>query len=198
MQTTTPPGSRQLVDTPAPGASQLMERFLGKDPGAAEELYRRFAPRIFGIGMAILRNRAQAEDLVQDTFVNLWRRGMAFDPKRGSLDTLVILIARRLAIDVHRRRGTETRILSTLGGRWDPTPPPNPQEEAEGRDFTERAMRIMATLSAPQRRAVELACFGEKTSREIAEQEGIPLGTAKSRIRLGLINLRAALAPATQ
>lgn len=198
MQTAALSASRRPMDARAPSPGQFMERFLRKDPSAAEELYDRFAPRIFGLGTMMLGNRAQAEDLVQDTFVNLWRKGMAFDPARGSLENWVLLIARRLAIDVLRRRSTEARALSSLDGRWDPTPPLDPEHEAEALDLSERARKIIATLSPSQRRAIELAYFGEKSSLEIAEQEGIPVGTAKSRIRLGLLNLRAAMAPADQ
>jgi RNA polymerase sigma-70 factor, ECF subfamily len=110
METTMPLGPRHPETTSDPDLGRLMEAFLRKDSSAAEELYRRFAGRIFGIGMVILRNRAQAEDLVQDTFVNLWRTGMAFDPNRGSLDTWVVLTACRLALDIHHPRSTETRI----------------------------------------------------------------------------------------
>jgi RNA polymerase sigma factor (sigma-70 family) len=110
MEATRLLGSRHPETIWSQDPGRLMEAFLGKDPSAAEELYRRFAGRIFGIGMVILRNRTQAEDLVQDTFVNLWRTGMAFDSKRGSLDSWVVLTACRLALDIHHRRSTETRI----------------------------------------------------------------------------------------
>ena len=72
-----------------------MERYLGKDARAAQELYRRFAPRIYGMGKAMLGNEAQAQELVQDTFVNLWRTAAGFDPARGSLDRWVLLTAFR-------------------------------------------------------------------------------------------------------
>jgi DNA-directed RNA polymerase specialized sigma24 family protein len=111
METTMPLGPRHSETTSDPDLGRLMEAFLRKDFSAAQELYGRFAGRIFGIGMVILRNRSQAEALVQDTFVNLWRKGMAFDPKRGSLDTWVMLIACRLAIEIHHRRGPETRVV---------------------------------------------------------------------------------------
>src|SRR5262245_42928162 len=74
----------------------LMASFLRKEPEAARRLYDRFASRIYGLGMFLLRNRSDAQDLVQDTFVKLWRTGAAFNPERGTLDTWIVLTARSL------------------------------------------------------------------------------------------------------
>src|SRR5262245_13326173 len=87
----------------------LMRDFLRRDPIAAQEMYDRFAPRVYGLGLVMLGNPAQAEDLVQDTFVKVWRSASKYDSSRGSLDTWVLLIARSLAIDLIRRRVLETR-----------------------------------------------------------------------------------------
>jgi RNA polymerase sigma-70 factor (ECF subfamily) len=86
-------GSGQAIASSDPEPASLMERFLGKDPSAARELYRQFAPRIYGLGKAMLGSDAQAEELVQDTFVSLWRKAAGFDPAKGSLDRWVLLIA---------------------------------------------------------------------------------------------------------
>src|SRR6266496_4152772 len=91
----------------------LMRDFLRKEPRAAQEMYERFAPRIFGLGLVMLGNPTQAEDLVQDTFVKVWRSGSSYDSTRGSLDTWVLLIARSLAIDLIRRRVLEIRTLAS-------------------------------------------------------------------------------------
>jgi RNA polymerase sigma-70 factor, ECF subfamily len=171
---------------------EVVRAFARKDSGAAEELYARFAPRIYGLGMVMLGNPAQAEDLVQDTFVKLWRNAAAYDPARGSVDTWVLLIARSLAIDLIRRRVLELRILSKHD-EPDVSPEPGPEDRAETRDLADRARRAMASLSPGQRAALELAYFGGKTSSEVAELEGIPVGTAKTRIRTALIRLREAL-----
>ena len=170
----------------------LMKAFAQKDPGAAEDLYARFAPRVFGLGMAMLGNASQSEDLVQDTFVKVWRKADSYDPTRGSIDTWVLLIARSLAIDLIRRRVLETKVLA---GQEDPeaTTEPGPEERAETSDLAGRARQAMTGLSPGQRAALELAYFGGKTSAEVAELEGIPVGTAKTRIRTALIKLRDAL-----
>jgi RNA polymerase sigma-70 factor, ECF subfamily len=185
---------RSLFVVPArqkPGPD-LIRSFSRRDPAAARELYERFAPRVYGLGIVMLGNAAQAEDLVQDTFVKVWRNAASFDPARGSLDTWVLLIARSLAIDLIRRRVLETRVLSS---HEDPSlqTEPGPEERAETRDLVERARQAMTALSPGQRAALELAYFGGKTSAEVAELEGIPVGTAKTRIRTALFKLREAL-----
>ncbi len=176
---------------PAPGAD-LMRAFARRDPRAADELYARFAPRIYGLGMVMLGNAGHAEDLVQDTFVKVWRNAQAYDPSRGSVDTWVLLIARSLAVDLIRRKVLETRILASQE-----TPEvaaePGPEDQAESRDLADRARQAMHSLSPGQRAALELAYFGGKSSAEVAELEGIPVGTAKTRIRTALMKLREAL-----
>ena len=172
---------------------ELMRAFLRKDPGAAEDLYARFAPRVFGLGMVMLSNPAQAEDLVQDTFVKLWRKADAYQPSRGSLDTWVLLIARSLAIDSIRRRVLEARVVASQEEPMEASAEPGPDEQAEIHDMVDRARRAMSSLSPGQRAALELAYFGGKTSAEVAEMEGIPVGTAKTRIRTALVKLREAL-----
>jgi RNA polymerase sigma-70 factor, ECF subfamily len=169
-----------------------MRAFARRDPSAAQEMYDRFAPRVFGLGLVMLGNPAQAEDLVQDTFVKVWRSVASYDAARGSLDTWVLLIARSLAIDLIRRRVLETRTLAT---QEDPESvvQPGPEGQVEARDLVERARAAMGSLTAGQRAALELAYFQGKTSAEVAELEGIPVGTAKTRIRSALAKLREAL-----
>ncbi len=173
--------------------ADVVRSFAHRDPKAAEELYRRFAPRVFGLGLVMLGNGSQAEDLVQDTFVKVWRNADSYEGSRGSLDTWVLLIARSLAIDLLRRRVLEARILEGRAHQRESSDEPGPDEQVETLDLTERARRAMATLSPPQRAALELAYFGGKTSTEVAELEGIPIGTAKTRIRTALVRLREAL-----
>jgi RNA polymerase sigma-70 factor, ECF subfamily len=185
--------SLSLVREARRSDAELVRAFARKDPWAAEELYSRFAPRIFGLGIVMLGSPSYAEDLVQDTFVKVWRKLDSYEASRGSLDTWVLLIARSLAIDSIRRRVLETRILTSQGEAGEASSEPGPEDRAETRDLAERARRAMGSLSAGQRAALELAYFGGKTSAEVAEVEGIPIGTAKTRIRSALIKLRDAL-----
>jgi RNA polymerase sigma-70 factor, ECF subfamily len=179
-------------ESKASSGAELMRAFARRDPRAADELYARFAPRIYGLGMVMLGNPAQAEDLVQDTFVKVWRNAQTYDQSRGSVDTWVLLIARSLAVDLIRRKVLETRILASQEAT-EASDEPGPEDHAESRDLADRARRAMQALSPGQRAALELAYFGGKSSTEVAEVEGIPVGTAKTRIRTALMKLREAL-----
>jgi RNA polymerase sigma-70 factor (ECF subfamily) len=171
----------------------LMRAFSEREPAAAGELYDRFASRVYGLGIVMLGGDAAAQDLVQDTFVKLWRSAARYDPARGKLETWVLLVARSLAIDSLRRRVLESRVLERSAPPREASDEPGPDQVAETADLTERARRAMAALTDGQRAALELAYFGGKTSAEVAELEGIPLGTAKTRIRTALLKLREAL-----
>ena len=138
---------------------------------------------------------AHLESAADDVSVKavLLRSADRYDPARGSLDTWVLLIARSLALDTLRRRVLEARTLEASRPLDDADPEPGPDRVAETRDLVERARAAMTGLTDGQRAALELAYFGGKTSAEVAEMEGIPLGTAKTRIRSGLLRLREAL-----
>jgi RNA polymerase sigma-70 factor, ECF subfamily len=176
------------------GDASLMASLLRKEPIAAYELYARYAPRIYGLGLVLLKNRADAEDLVQDTFLKVWRTGSAFDPQRGSLDVWVLLTARSLAIDLLRRRTLETRKLSAQPSVSNVSEEPGPEWLAEQRDLIQRVGNAMDKLPPRQRSTVALAYLGQRSSAEVAELQGIPPGTVKSRIRAGIATLRGTLA----
>ncbi len=174
--------------------SALMRAFVARDASAANTLYGRFASRIYGLGIVMLGSDAAAQDLVQDTFVKIWRKAATYDVTRGKLETWILLMARSLAIDALRRRVVEARSLEAAGRPREADPAAGPEELAETHDLTGRARRAMARLSGEQRSALELAYFGGRTSAEVAEMEGIPVGTAKTRIRAALMRLREAMA----
>jgi RNA polymerase sigma-70 factor (ECF subfamily) len=170
-----------------------MTAFLRKEPAAAGSLYDRYASRIYGLGLVLLRNKTDAEDLVQDTFLKALRKGSAYDPQRGSLDTWMLLVARSLAIDLIRRRTLETGILTSEAGQSDSSDEPGPEQYAVHRDLMDHARAAMDRLPPRQRSAVRLAYLGQRSSTEVAELEGVPRGTVKSRIRQGIISLREAM-----
>jgi RNA polymerase sigma-70 factor, ECF subfamily len=143
----------------------------------------------------MLGSDAAAQDLVQDTFVKLWRSAERYDRSRGKLETWVLLMARSLAIDAIRRRVIEARTLEHVDRPREADEGPGPDEQAVTHDLTDRAQRAMATLPPEQRAALELAYLGGKTSAEISDLEGIPVGTAKTRIRAALLRLREQMTP---
>ena len=172
----------------------LMADFAARRERAAGVLYERFASRIYGLGVVMLGNHPAAQDLVQDTFVKLWRTADRYDPQRGRLETWVLLTARSLAIDALRRRVLESRSLQSVGVQPEDDPEPLPDEQAAVADLSARARRAMGVLPPEQRSALELAYFGGRTTAEVAALEGIPQGTVKSRIRAALLRLRAEMA----
>jgi RNA polymerase sigma-70 factor (ECF subfamily) len=174
--------------------TELMREFASRDPPAAHALYERYASRVYGLGVVMLGDHAAAEDLVQDTFVKLWRAASRFDGSRGRLDTYVLMVARSLAIDGLRRRVVESRSLERTGASTEADQGPGPDEIAATGDLVARARGAMVQLSDEQRAALELAYFGGRTMAEVAEIEGIPLGTAKTRIRAALLRLRDVMA----
>src|SRR3990170_3998579 len=130
-----------------PDADQrLMRSFAARDPGAADALYRRFAGRVYGLGLVMLGRDAAAQDLVQDTFVKLWRSAERYDRSRGKLETWVLLMARSLAIDAIRRRVLEVRTLEHLDRPLEADEGPGPDDQAVTLDLAERARRAMAAL----------------------------------------------------
>jgi RNA polymerase sigma-70 factor, ECF subfamily len=190
-----PPSTLELVRTDEPGSDRaLMADFAARQERAADVLYGRFASRIYGLGVVMLGNDQAAQDLVQDTFVKLWRNAERYDPQRGRLETWVLLTARSLAIDALRRRVIESRSLQIAGVQPEDDPEPLPDEQAAVADLSARARRAMDVLSPQQRSALELAYFGGRTTAEVAALEGIPQGTVKTRIRAALLRLRAEMA----
>jgi RNA polymerase sigma-70 factor, ECF subfamily len=179
--------------TPRETDARLMAALLRKEPAAAEALHARYASRIYGLGLVLLKNKADAEDLVQDTFLKVLRTGSAFDSRRGSLDVWILLNARGLAIDLLRRRTLEARKLSPQHIHTEASEP-SPEWYAEHRDLIRRARDAMRRLPPGQRSAVELTYLGQRSSREVAELQGIPRGTVKSRMGAGIAALRRSFA----
>jgi RNA polymerase sigma-70 factor, ECF subfamily len=174
------------------GDAGLMAAFLQTDPDAASRLYDRFASRIYGLGLFFFRNGTDAEDLVQETFLRIWRTGSAFDPVRGSLDTWILLSARSLAIDLLRRRTAEARKLSSQPRVSEASDEAGPERHAEVGDLFRRASEAMAHLPQRQRSVLELTYLGQRSTGEAAELLGIPRGTVKSRASAGIAVLRKA------
>jgi RNA polymerase sigma factor (sigma-70 family) len=172
----------------------LLSGLAAGDPDAATAFTRRFQSRVYGLVLTIVRDEGVAEDVAQETFVRAWKHAHTYDPRRGRLATWLLTIARNLAIDVVRVRSAEpldpdlvaTKLqrAGVAGGPADQGFPP---------DERERVRRAMADLPREQRRALFLAAYAGRTAQEVGEIEGIPLGTAKTRIRTAMLRLRDSL-----
>lgn len=163
------------------------------DASAAATFVRRFQGAVFGLAVSITRDPSLAEDVSQEVFVRAWRAAGTYETRRSSVLTWLLAITRNAAIDAVRARRsapTEGEILERLVQNARVSEP-DPQESMLNRLETERAIRLLHSVSPGQARAVVLSVLGGCTAAEIAERESIPLGTAKTRIRDGLRRLRA-------
>lgn len=165
------------------------------DGDAVLALVRRFQRLVFGCAMAIVGDQGRAEDVAQEAFVRAWRHAGAYDPRKGSLSTWLLAITRNLAIDALRvEKVRPADLLDTVDLRL-VDPSLGPAELAGQSSEVDRAVTALRALPEEQRRAVVLASVYGRTAVEISELEEIPLGTAKTRVRTGLLRLRRALAP---
>jgi RNA polymerase sigma-70 factor (ECF subfamily) len=171
----------------------VLERIAGGQLNALEELYDRYRTMAYSIAFRITNDSALAEEVVQDAFVGAWRDAARYVEGRTTVKTWLLAIVHHRAIDAVRRR----RPSAQLPDREAAPPPsltlPDVWPEVAGRMLRLEILAALRTLSDVQREAIELAYFGGLTQQEIAKKTGTPVGTVKSRIRLGLVAMRRAL-----
>ena len=168
---------------------RLVARIRAGDQHALSELYDRYSSVVYGVALRILQDTGAAEDLLQDIFLQVWRKPDAFDSSRGTLGAWLAVIARHRSIDRLRQRRPETDIEDcVLAGGTDLG------DETERSLVIEKVRVVIGEMAPGQREAMEMAFFQGLTHTEIAEQTGEPLGTVKTRIRSGLQLLRARFA----
>ena len=183
--------------TTAPSANSELGELLKAcslgEEAAFARLYDATAARLFGLVLRIVRDRAQAEEVTQDAYLDIWRNSSRFDPGRGSALSWLMTIGHRKAVDRVRSAEATRRRDTAYQVRDQPAPFDQTVEEAHQNLNAQRVRKALDTLTETQRGAVELAYFGGYTHREVAAMLGLPLGTAKTRIRDGLIRLRDTL-----
>ena len=167
-------------------------RLVARDHAALTELYDQFGSYVYGLAARVIGDRRAAEDVTQEVFLSLWERPEAFDPERGRLRTFVGTLAHRRAIDLVRRE--EARRRRGARDAAAKLAIPDVDELAIAIVTAEHVRAEVEQLPAEQRRAIELAYFGGRTYRQVADELGIPEGTAKSRMRLGLRRIADSLA----
>ena len=176
--------------------AELLQRITERDAGAFEAIYRRYAPAAYGLALRVLRQPTLAEEVVHDAFMAVWTAPDAYDASRGTFRMFLFSLVHHRAVDAVRReerlRAREQRA----------NPPPVPDEDVmdtvvEEFELADRRKRVRAALEglpADQRRLLELMYFRGWTQSRIAIEEGIPLGTVKSRVFGAMRKLREALA----
>ena len=174
---------------------RLFRRMANGDTAALTELYGLYANPLYSYAFKMLTDQEEAEEVLQDTFVRLWKKAAKFRPEASKPFTFSVMIVRGLCMDRLRKRNTRSKIsIVGMTGVEDLAAPGNRGiERLYFSELTRKVRKAMQHLNEEERRCLELAIFGDATHPEISEQLGQPLGTVKSRIRRGLIKLRELL-----
>jgi RNA polymerase sigma factor (sigma-70 family) len=162
------------------------------DPERSAAFVRRFQARIYGLAMTIIGDAGLAEEIAQESLLRAWRHADAYDPSRGRVLTWLLTITRNVALDALRMRQHLPMDPITISGLLTDEAQ-DPEERGLVAHESRRIQAILTGLPEEQRRALLLAAFYGRTAREIGDIEGIPLGTAKTRIRSAMLKLREAL-----
>lgn len=172
---------------------RLIERVARGDERALRSLYDAHAARVLATARRLLGNTAEAEEVVQETFVDLWNRAASFDAERGSPATWILTIGRNRAIDRLRTRAAVQRAVESAAPGTDREPATTPEGALVDAHDQARVRRALSSLSPDQRAVVELAYFDGLSQSEIAARTGHPLGTIKGRARAALQKLAESL-----
>jgi len=182
----------QIVRCVEPDLERCIARVADGDHAAFATLYDQLSPTIYGVIRRVVRDPAQAEEVTQEAFVEVWRQAARYDGTRASVRTWAVTIAHRRAVDrvrseqAHRDRHTRTAANAVPS-------PDGPDDVVVEREDRRRAIKAMDELSGPQREALELAFYDGLTHVQIAAQLDVALGTVKTRIRDGLLRLRSVM-----
>jgi RNA polymerase sigma-70 factor (ECF subfamily) len=172
---------------------ELLGRSARGDAAAFASLYDATAPRVHGLVLRVVRDPAQAEEVTQEVFLEVWRSAARFDRDKGSAVSWLLTMAHRRAVDRVRSAEAASRNETTYHHR---NPALDHDETAEAAEASLEARRVrdaLEALTAVQREVLELAYFGGYTHTEVAQMLDLPVGTAKTRIRDGLIRMRDAM-----
>jgi RNA polymerase sigma-70 factor (ECF subfamily) len=171
------------------GDVALVARIRSGDEGAMAQLYDRYSSIVYAVALRVLGDTAAAEDVVQDVFLQLWRKPAQFDSSRGQMGAWISVIARHRAIDQLRKRVPDLDVEDVVVSVT-----PDLDDAAERSRAMQKVRGVLYAMPASQRSALEMAYFEGLSHSEIAGRTGEPLGTVKTRIRAGLLLLRKALA----
>jgi RNA polymerase sigma-70 factor (ECF subfamily) len=168
-----------------------------RDTAEFERVYDHYSSRVYASALRVLRDPARAEDVTQDVFLRLWSDPDRFDPSRGGLASYLQLMAHSRALDIWRSDQAAARAVERAGvsASREPTEVEGPDKLTERRAQRAAVIGAMRRLPPTQREAIALRYFGELTLAELARRLGVPFGTAKGRVRLGLQKLGAEFEP---
>jgi RNA polymerase sigma-70 factor, ECF subfamily len=183
--------AQQMLD------QEMIARIGRRDQGAFSALYDRLSGPLYSLAMKMLGDPAEAQDALQEVFLQIWSRAGTYDPEQSSVFSWTVLLTRSRVIDRLRARGRRSRVVvaSTEDAPTaaDASTVESAADTAEKNDEAARVRYVLNNLPSEQREAIELAFFEHLSHHEIAARLGQPLGTVKARIRRGLLKLRQRL-----
>jgi RNA polymerase sigma-70 factor (ECF subfamily) len=186
------------VSSPADEADRAaLARIAGGELAALEDLYDRYKTMAYSIAYRITNDATLAEDVVQDAFLGAWRNAARYVEGRGSVKTWLLSIVHHRAIDAIRRRRPTTELPEIDASMPEALTLPDVWAEVSASLDSVTVRQALVALSDVQRETLELAYFGGLTQQEISDRTGTPLGTVKSRMRLGLLAMRRSLEGST-
>ncbi len=184
------------------GEQQTLRDLIGKiarwDRSAFAQLYDATNSRVFGLVFRIVRDRSAAEEVTLDVYKQVWNEAGRYDPSKGSVLTWILLMARSRALDHLRsgmKRARDSEVPIDGPAMQEPDSGQSPEVAALVKGVRQLVRAALDSIDQDQRRAIELAFFSEMTHREVADSLGLPLGTVKTRIRTGMMQLREMLQP---
>jgi RNA polymerase sigma-70 factor (ECF subfamily) len=182
----------EMVAPTSDWEAAVRARLLAGEDAALGEVYDQYSSFVYGLAQRVIGDPRAAEDVSQEVFLHIWEHPEAFDPARGAMRTWLGTLAHRRSVDYIRREEARRRRNLREASRR-PTSIPDVEEMATALVAAERVREALDVLPREQRQAIQLAYFEGKTYRQVAEVLGIPEGTAKSRLRLGLRRIAEAL-----
>jgi RNA polymerase sigma-70 factor, ECF subfamily len=174
---------------------ELLRRIAGGDRSAFSSFYDQYSGLLFSIAIKVLNDSKEAEDVLQEAFMQIWNKADAYNPLLGKPVSWAVTLTRNKAIDRIRASQRRSKLLeqATLEAGALPDDSPFANEKLHGKENAEMIRSVVAALPSDQRRAIELAFFSGLTQDEIAKTLQEPLGTIKARIRRGMLKLREKL-----
>ena len=175
---------------------EMIAQIGRRDQGAFSALYDRLSGPLYSLAFKMLGDASDAQDALQEVFVQIWSRAGTYDPKKSSVFSWAVLLTRSRAIDRLRARDRRLRVVvestaeNKVAEATDASTVESAADTANKKDEAAHVRSLLNNLAEDQRQAIELAFFGHRTHHEIAAQLGQPLGTVKARIRRGLLKLR--------
>ena len=184
--------AQQMLD------QEMIARIGRRDQTAFSAFYDRMSGPLYSLAIKMLGDPAEAQDALQDVFLQIWSRASMYDPEQSSVFSWTVLLTRSRVIDRLRARGRRSRVVvgsteDTSGAEADASVAESAADTAEKKDEAARVRYVLNNLPSEQREAIELAFFEHLSHHEIAARLGQPLGTIKARIRRGLLRLRERL-----